>query len=152
MQPAREALLSAADDDWERALVASTELVKHGYVGVTSAMQAWVDTVTAAAGGVVPQTFQFRDDNDPDPDARQSLDEMPPETLWAGRWFVARAAMDRDMCEALLGALPPRGIGAATTAVLNVCAATLRALLQGHTVMQMATLGADGVLRPVRRG
>lgn len=57
-------------------------------------------------------------------------DDVPPAPRWAGRFIAARAAGDRQQCEALirvLAGLDPQQFGEHVLAVIESCAAAVRA-------------------------
>ena len=59
-------------------------------------------------------------------------DGVAPMWRWAGRWVAARAAGDRDQCEALLGALHQLGVDELIEhvgALLQMCALTVQSAL-----------------------
>jgi hypothetical protein len=55
-------------------------------------------------------------------------DAVSPPARWAGRFIAARAALDHEQCQALIGVLPAdsRECGRYVSALLSACAAAAR--------------------------
>jgi cellulase/cellobiase CelA1 len=107
--------------------------VEHGGEGLTEAIIAWCDTLTAALPlppgedlvglGWIDETGQARTADDVDPQAR-----------WAGRIVMARAREDKDTFNALIGALPDDGVAASQhlAVLLHLIATNLRVAVSGQ--------------------
>lgn len=104
---------------------------EYGSEGLTEAIIAWCDTLTAAyplpAGdltgtGRVDETGLAR-----------TAEDVDPQVRWAGRIVMARAREDKDTFDALIAALPDDGMAGSQylAVLLNLIAKTLHPATSG---------------------
>jgi hypothetical protein len=128
------ALQGAVDQDAPAAAAAINAIsAEYGGEGLTEAIIAWCDTLTAAlpipsggdlAGlGWVDETGQAR-----------AADDVDPQVRWAGRIVMARAREDQDTFSALIAALPDDGAAVSQhlAVLLRLIATNLRPVRSGQ--------------------
>jgi hypothetical protein len=131
------ALAHAVADDMAAAMRMTTRISdNYGGEGMTVAILGWCDALAArhpaklTPGRAVQLGFSSVETG-----GVQSADEVPPEQAWAGQMLLARALMDIETCQALLGALPRdgAGVGRYIAALLDIGGLALREIEAGWT-------------------
>ena len=94
---------------------------EYGSEGLTEAIIAWCDALTAGPGWV-DETGLAR-----------TADDVDPQVRWAGRIVMARAREDKDTFDALIAALPDDGMAGSQhlAVLLNLIAKTLHPATSG---------------------
>ena len=122
------ALQGAVDQDAPAAAAAINAIsAEHGGEGLTEAIIAWCDTLTALLPlprggdlvglGWIDETGQAR-----------TADDVDPQVRWAGQIVTARACEDKDTFNALIADLPDDGMAGSQhlAVLLRLIAANLR--------------------------
>lgn len=126
---ARQAFAAAVALDPEAARVL-VERIDQEHDAIVEAMLAWIDILLTDGYGVTefrPVGLTFHDERTGS--AIQADGTVPPRVVWAGRLVAARAAGDRDTCDALLISATSGDDemwSAHVATLLETCAATYR--------------------------
>jgi hypothetical protein len=106
---------------------------RHGGEGLAQAVILWCDAYVDHARGGQPRTnlpvklIFMEEDGE-----QATVDQVPPELVWAGRLLAARCAWDRDTFIALLSTVPDGEDGRWVVALLQVVTSVMRRLPRGY--------------------
>lgn len=154
---AHAAYEAARRRDLESVLGALQPLVRDGRRAVDVAMRAWIDRTLIVMHAVMHQS-----NTQPGPalemeNARTGdvtpINEVPEESAWAGRMFMAHANHDRDMWDILWSAVPadPEAITDHVMALLQATTATAEAYAaQSHPDLACCPMHANPMLAATR--
>lgn len=127
---ANEAFEAARRRDLDAELEALAPLIHAGHSAVNVALHAWCDRALIVMHAVMRQSNTQLGTQleleDYDSGETFPIDRVPPESVWAGRMFMAHAHRDRGQWYALWSAVPadPEAITDHVMALLHSMAAT----------------------------
>jgi hypothetical protein len=128
------ALQGSVDQDAPATAAAINAIsAEYGGEGLTEAIIAWCDTLTAARPlpreGLSPGPA-----GSVEPDWPSAADDVDPQVRWAGRMVMARAREDKDTFNALIAALPDDGMAGQQhlAVLLNLIATNLHPVTSGQ--------------------
>lgn len=143
--------------DPDAELEALLPLVRAGRVAVDTAMRAWCDRTLMVMHAVMQQQNTqmgaLLEMEDYDSGETSSIDQVPPESRWAGRMFMAHAQQDPDTWEALWSTVPmtPDAITDHVVALLHSMAATAQMYAQeNQPELACCQIHADPMLAATR--